>query len=253
LTTTFFINRMSSRVLEWKSPFQVWKGTKGDILLLRTFGCVCFVQDNRPGVEKLDPRAIKSVFVGYSATQKGYVCWSPIERRLFVSMDITFREHEPYFSSGVSSPFGDSLNTGSVRREGESSGSDEFRTVSVGDISCLVETVVEPIVVEPIVVPVQPVVPIVESVPVVESAVVPAQDDESKTRTQRELSVYTRRGKEPVESLVPRPLSLPASTPETPSSSTTDPDYPGDMISLSTSPTPLSVRQTTRSNARVPT
>jgi hypothetical protein len=32
---------------------------------------VCFMQDNRPGVEKLDPRAIKSVFVGYSATQEG--------------------------------------------------------------------------------------------------------------------------------------------------------------------------------------
>jgi hypothetical protein len=60
----------------------------------------------------------------------------------------------------------------------------------------------------------------VESVLVVESAVVPVQDDESKTRAQRELRVYTRRGKEPVESLVLRPLSLSASTPETPSSST---------------------------------
>jgi hypothetical protein len=84
-------------------------------------------------VGKLDPRAIKSVFVGYSATQKRYVCWSPIERRLFVSMDVTFREHEPYFSSGVSLLFGNSLDTRGVRREGESSGGGEFRTVSVGD------------------------------------------------------------------------------------------------------------------------
>jgi hypothetical protein len=36
-----------------------------------------------------------------------------------VSMDVTFHEHEPYFSSGVSSPFGDSLDTESVRREVE--------------------------------------------------------------------------------------------------------------------------------------
>jgi hypothetical protein len=133
-----------------------------------------------------------------------------------VSMNVTFREHEPYFFSEVSSPFGDSLDTGSVRRERENSGSDEFRTVSFGDISCPVETVVEPIVVElivmePIAVPVQPVVSIVESVLVVESAVVPVQDDESKTRSQGELRVYTRRGNEPVESLVPRPLSLPTS------------------------------------------
>jgi hypothetical protein len=59
-----------------------------------------------------------------------------------VSMNVTFRECESYFSSGVSSPFGDSLDTGSVRREGESSGSDDFRIVSVGDISCSIESVV---------------------------------------------------------------------------------------------------------------
>jgi hypothetical protein len=57
----------------------------------------------------------------------------------------------------VSSPFGDSLDTGGVRREGESSGSGEFRIVSVGDISCPVESAVEPVIVS-----VQPVVPIVE-------------------------------------------------------------------------------------------
>jgi Reverse transcriptase (RNA-dependent DNA polymerase) len=128
--------------------------------------------------------------------------------------------------------------------------------VSVGDISCPVESAVEPIVVEPIessmklVVPVQLVVPIVESVPVVELAVVQTQDDESETRAQGELRVYTRR-KEPVELLVSCPLSLLALTPKIPSSPTTDSDYPGDMISLSTPPTPLSIRQTTHSNARV--
>jgi hypothetical protein len=63
--------------------------------------------------------------------------------------------------------------------------------------------------------------------------------------------MYTRR-KEPVELLVPRPLSLSASTPESPSSSTTDLDYPSDIIFLSTPPTPLLVRQTTYSNAGVP-
>jgi hypothetical protein len=51
---------------------------------------VRFVKDNKPSVGKLDLKAVKCVFVGYSATQKGYVCWSPIEKRLFVSMDVHF-------------------------------------------------------------------------------------------------------------------------------------------------------------------
>ena len=73
------------------------------------------MQDNRPNVGKLDPRAVKCIFVGYSGTQKGYVCWSPVERRLFVSMDVTFRELELYYSLEVTSPFGDSLDTGGMR------------------------------------------------------------------------------------------------------------------------------------------
>jgi hypothetical protein len=95
LTATYLINRIPSRVLDWKSPIEMLKGKNEDVLPLKTFGCVCFVQDNRPNVGKLDLNTVKCVFVGYSATQKGYVCWSSIDRRLFVSMNVTFRELEP--------------------------------------------------------------------------------------------------------------------------------------------------------------
>jgi hypothetical protein len=118
LRATYLINRMPSRVLDWKSPIEMLKCKNQDVIPFKTFGYVCFVQNNRPNVGKLDPKAVKCVFVGYSATQKGYVCWSPIERRLFVSLDVTFRELESYYSTQVASPFGDSLDTGGMRREG---------------------------------------------------------------------------------------------------------------------------------------
>jgi hypothetical protein len=91
------------------------RGKNENILPLKTFGCVCFVQDNRPNVGKLNPRVVKCIFVGYSGTQKGYVCWSFVEKRLFVSMNVTFREFELYYSSKAISPFGDSLDTGGMR------------------------------------------------------------------------------------------------------------------------------------------
>ena len=40
---------------------------------------------------------MKCIFVGYASTQKGYKYWDPIGMRLFVSMDVTFRECEPYY------------------------------------------------------------------------------------------------------------------------------------------------------------
>jgi hypothetical protein len=81
----------------------------------KVLGCVYFVKDNRPTVGKLDPRTVKCMFVGYSGTQKGYVCWSPVKRRLFVSMDVTFGENEPYYPFRVTSPFGDSSDTDIMR------------------------------------------------------------------------------------------------------------------------------------------
>jgi hypothetical protein len=53
------INKIPLRVLKWKSPCEMLKGDNGGILPLKVFGCVYFVKDNRPSVEKLDPKAVK--------------------------------------------------------------------------------------------------------------------------------------------------------------------------------------------------
>ena len=55
------------------------------------------------------------VLVGYSTTQKGYVCWRSVEKRLFVTIDVDFRESEPYYKQEVTSPFHDLIETGNMR------------------------------------------------------------------------------------------------------------------------------------------
>ena len=62
-------------------------------LILRVFGCVAFVQDLSPGLDKLSLRSIKCIFVGYSRTQRGSRCFHPPTRRYFVSADVTFFEY----------------------------------------------------------------------------------------------------------------------------------------------------------------
>lgn len=111
LTAAYLINRMPTPVLHGKSPFSILfpKGTPFS-LAPRIFGCVAYVHDHRPQLTKLDPRAIRCVFLGYSRVQKGYRCYSPSLHRYFTSADVTFHESCPYFleqSHPVSDPFPD--------------------------------------------------------------------------------------------------------------------------------------------------
>ena len=99
LSVCYLINRMPSLVLYGKIPFPYLYPNKSIFSVpLHVFSFTCFVRDFSPGLNKLSPRSIKCVFVGYSQTQKGYRYYSPSARKYFVSADVTFFESAPYFS-----------------------------------------------------------------------------------------------------------------------------------------------------------
>ena len=89
LTATHLINRLPSRVLGFKSPLEMLSTFYPDLkttnnLVPRIFGCLSFVHVHSQNRGKLDPRALKCVFVGYSSTQKGYKCCHPPSKKLYV-------------------------------------------------------------------------------------------------------------------------------------------------------------------------
>lgn len=62
------------------------------------FGCITFVHDHSKTNSKLDPKAIKYVFLQYFLTQKGFKYYDPTTNRTFVSLDVTFFENIPFYS-----------------------------------------------------------------------------------------------------------------------------------------------------------
>ena len=102
LTTTYLINRMPSKILKFKTPcqslLQIFPHKKIiSSLDPKIFGCSAFVHIHQQHRSKLDPKSIKCIFIGYSSHQKGYKCYSPITKRVYNSMDVTFFEHQAYY------------------------------------------------------------------------------------------------------------------------------------------------------------
>jgi hypothetical protein len=102
-SAVYLINRVPSSVLNFKKPIDVLSNhyTLNSVNNLppHIFGCVIYVHLHPHQRTKLESRAMKCVFVGYSTNQKGYKAYNPSLKKYFVSMDVTFHEHELFFLS----------------------------------------------------------------------------------------------------------------------------------------------------------
>ena len=102
-TVAHLINRTPARTINYQAPIDImskfFPGVKLRTRLpAKVFGCVAFVHTRS---NRLDPRTLRCVFIGYSNTQKGYKCYDPATRRLYVSADVSFRESVMFFSSSI--------------------------------------------------------------------------------------------------------------------------------------------------------
>jgi hypothetical protein len=67
----------------------VWFGTPADYSQLKVFGCTAYAHvDNG----KLEPKAVKCLFLGYSSGVKGYKLWNPETGKTFMSRSVVFNE-----------------------------------------------------------------------------------------------------------------------------------------------------------------
>ncbi|KAM2719709.1 hypothetical protein EV2_040984 [Malus domestica] len=106
--TAYLINRLPSRTLDFQTPFQpLMVQTNCPSILnlpMRVLGCVAFVHIYPPHWKsKIDPRALRYVFLGYAFTQKRYHCYHPPTKKMFITLDVIFHKNEMFFSSIASS------------------------------------------------------------------------------------------------------------------------------------------------------
>jgi hypothetical protein len=80
---------VTSIPIDKKTPIEVWFGSPANYSELRVFECTPYANvDNG----KLEPRAVKRIFLGYKSGVKGYKLWSPETRKVLISRNVIFDE-----------------------------------------------------------------------------------------------------------------------------------------------------------------
>ncbi|CAI7890572.1 unnamed protein product [Closterium sp. NIES-53] len=77
------------------SPTLLWMGKVGDASAFRVWGSRAFVCDL--SADKLSPRAVPCVFLGFPPDAPGWQFYHPTSRRVLSSQDVTFDESVPYY------------------------------------------------------------------------------------------------------------------------------------------------------------
>lgn len=88
----YFINRVASHVIGWKTPFEILFGKSANYDHLKVFVCLCFAYTLAHSRHKMAARARKCVFIEFPANIKGYTLYDLQDGSIFVSRDVHFYE-----------------------------------------------------------------------------------------------------------------------------------------------------------------
>ncbi|CAL8131459.1 unnamed protein product [Prunus armeniaca] len=91
-TVVCILNRCPTKALNNVTPFEAYSGRKSGIAHLKVFGSLCYVHMPNELRQKLEPKSVKGVFVGYATCERGYIIFDPISKKLTLSRDVTFDE-----------------------------------------------------------------------------------------------------------------------------------------------------------------
>ena len=93
MTACYLVNRSLSSAINFKTHVEIWSDKAANYSDLKIFGCLAFANVKQG---KLEPRALKCVFLRYPECIKGYkIWWTNLKLpRCMVSRDVVFNEQE---------------------------------------------------------------------------------------------------------------------------------------------------------------
>lgn len=94
--SVYLLNRLPTRSLTGRTPYEAWKGVKPSIGHIKVFGCLTHMKV--PGVRttKLSDRSKMVIHLGNEPGTKAYRLYDPESNRIQVSRDVIFEEEKTW-------------------------------------------------------------------------------------------------------------------------------------------------------------
>jgi hypothetical protein len=138
-TAVHIRNRSPSSAINGHTPFEIWHNRLPDISYFRIFWCDAYVHIPKEKRTKLEAKAHKCKFIGYSSIHKAYRFWDLEKKSIRISRDADFDEESVFLTidskSNLSLQEKDNLREKSVcftelpvfiEQENENENADEF-------------------------------------------------------------------------------------------------------------------------------
>ena len=94
-TAAYLRNRMVTTALKSdQTPYQCWYGEKPNLKYIRVFGCTVYADIPDGDRKKLDKKAQKLKFIGYTETTGNYRVWDEKKRKCYICHDVIFNESD---------------------------------------------------------------------------------------------------------------------------------------------------------------
>jgi hypothetical protein len=89
----YILNRLPTKAMGNRTPYEAWTGKKPHLAHLRVFGCTAHAKITTPHLKKLDDRSAPYVYLGVEEGSKAHRLFDPRRGRIHVSRDVIFEEN----------------------------------------------------------------------------------------------------------------------------------------------------------------
>lgn len=92
----YILNRLSTRSLSKKTPYETWSGNKPNMVHIKVFGSLAYMKVPSVRTQKLDDRSKVTIYLGWEDGTKAHRLYDPLEKRVLVSRDVVFAESKSW-------------------------------------------------------------------------------------------------------------------------------------------------------------